>query len=82
MEISKETVVSVKTTDGQNIEKGDICLMQFGDCSVVGQYLGLTRYGALSFESIVSGYKTSFNIKPNSIKAIYKVNVAQVKGDR
>lgn len=79
MEISKETVVSVKTTDGQKIVNGDICLMQFGECSMVGEYTGLTKYGALGFKSVVAGCNETFNIKPRSISKIYKVNIVPVK---
>lgn len=79
MEISKETIISVKTTDGKKIEPGDICLMQFGECSLVGEYKGLTPHSALGFKSVVAGCDDTFNIKPRSIRKIYKVNIVPGK---
>lgn len=76
MQIKKETIISAVTTDGRTMEIGKTYAFDIdeGRC-LIGVYQGLTKRGALSFESIVSGAIITFNIMPKCIKDIKEVEV-------
>lgn len=80
MQIKKETVISVLTTNGETINVGDTVIFNFDDKCCVGVYLGLSDLGALKFKGKISGTNVTWNVMPKSIKEICKADV-KVKND-
>lgn len=76
MQIQKITTTNVLDDNNEVMEVGKTYAFDIeeGRC-LIGVYQGLTKRGALSFESIVSGALVSFNVMPKVIKGIKKVEV-------
>lgn len=75
MELVKETTISVMTTDGKKIEMGDTVVFNLEDRCCAGVYKGISKKGALMFDSKIVGTGVRFHIMPRSIKEIYKAEV-------
>lgn len=76
MQIKKITTVSVLDDNNEVMQTGSTYAFDIaeGKC-LIGVFQGLTKRGALQFESIVSGALVSFNIMPTVIQGIKKVEV-------
>lgn len=75
MELVKETTISVMTTDGKKIERGDTVAFNLEDRCCTGVFMGIGKKGALMFDSKIVGTGVRFHIMPRSIKEIYRAEV-------
>ncbi len=75
MELVKETTISVMTTDGKKVEIGDTVAFNTEDRCCAGVFMGISKKGALMFNSKIVGTDVRFHIMPRSIKEIYKAEV-------
>lgn len=80
MQIKKETVISVLTTDGETINVGDTVVFNFEDKCCVGVYMGLSDRGALKFKGKIADTDVTYHVMPKSIKEIYKADVTVHQG--
>lgn len=79
MQIKKELVISAVDDNGQALVEGKTYLFDIEEGkSLCGKYIGITKRGALSFESLLSSVLIVFNIMPSSIMAIKEVEVKEV----
>lgn len=78
MEIRKTTTVVAIESNGDAMEIGKTYAfdVEEGNCRI-GVFQGLTKRGALAFESIVSGSLVTFNVMPKSVLKIKKVEVSK-----
>ena len=75
MQVEKEVVVKVKTTDGKTILLGDMVVLTARGYTYVGRYLGISRRGGLVFEGLkMDDVQAKFSIMPSGISKIYKCN--------
>ena len=75
MKIKRETTVIVLTTDGKVIHKGDCVVFNaYGRCHA-GYFAGISKKGALIFESVISGTNVTFNVMPKCIETIYMAEI-------
>ena len=75
MEIKRETTVIVLTTDGKVIHKGDCVVFNaYGRCHA-GHFAGISKKGALIFDSVISGTDVTFHVMPKCIETIYKAEI-------
>ena len=58
MQVEKEVVVKVKTTDGKTILLGDMVVLTARGYTYVGRYLGISRRGGISFRRLKNGRRT------------------------
>lgn len=68
------------TTDGKLLATGKTVVFETGGRSICGVYQGMTKKGALMFDSIISGAQVRFNVMPNSIGKIFLASV-EVEAD-
>lgn len=71
MEIKKELVIKAVDENGKELVVGKRYTfdVEEGKC-FTGFYTGITKRGALSFESVLSGSIVNFNVMPKSILKI------------
>ena len=76
MQIKKITTINVLDDNNEVMEVGKTYAFDIeeGRC-LIGVYQGLTKRGALKFESIVSGSLVTFNVMPKVIVGIKRVEV-------
>lgn len=74
MEIVKETLTKVMTTDGREINVGDRVVFNADNKCFIGDYIGITKRGAVSFKGVIDSSDVTFNVMPKSIKEIYIVS--------
>ena len=76
MQIKKEVIVSAVDDNGNDLVVGELYAFDIeeGKC-LVGSYSGITKRGALSFESVLYDSPVTFNVMPKSIIRISKVKV-------
>ena len=75
MKIKKETTVTVLTTDGKEIHKGDYVVFNASGRCHAGNFAGISKKGALIFESVISGTNVTFHVMPKCIETIYKASI-------
>ena len=75
MEIKRETTVTVLTTDGKEINEGDYVVFNASGRCNAGHFAGISKKGALIFESVISGTNVTFNVMPKCIETIYKAEI-------
>lgn len=75
MKIKKETTVIVLTTDGKVIHKGDCVVFNASGRCHVGHFSGISKKGALIFDSVISGTNVTFNVMPKCIETIYMAEI-------
>lgn len=75
MELVKETTISVMTTDGKKIERGDTVVFNLEDRCCTGVFMGISKKGVLMFNSKIFGTGVRFHIMPRCIKEIYMADV-------
>lgn len=76
MQIEKEVVIRVKTSDGKILQVGDTVILIARGHTYIGKYMGIVGKGALQFDGIkLDDVQTRFAIMPSSITKIYKCNV-------
>lgn len=80
MQIKKETIISAVDDNGNALEIGKVYAFDIKDnLCLVGKYTGITKRGALAFESIMdSKFLVTFNVMPSSIAQIKEVSVNEV----
>ena len=84
MEIKRETTVTVLTTDKKEIHKGDYVVFNASGRCHAGNFSGISKKGALIFESVISGTNVTFHVVPRCIERIYKAAIklsAESEGD-
>ena len=71
MEIKRELVMKAVDENGKELVVGKRYTfdVEEGKC-LTGVYTGITKRGALSFESVLSGSLVAFNVMPKSILKI------------
>lgn len=76
MQIKKEVIVSAVDDNGNDLVVGELYAFDIeeGKC-LVGSYVGITKRGALAFESVLYDSTVKFNVMPKSIIRISKVKV-------
>lgn len=79
MEITRVTKVYLTTTDGHEMVVGNRYVFSDGEKSCIGEYIGISKRGAVEFENVLDG--TKFAVMPKSIKSCYKSNVIIGKVD-
>ena len=62
MKIKKETTVIVLTTNGKVIHNGDYVVFNASGRCHAGNFAGISKKGALIFESVISGTNVTFNV--------------------
>ena len=72
--IEKETITTVRATDGQIISTGDTVVFVADNKCFSGNFKGITSRGALAFDGLISSVPCVFNVMPKSIIGIYKVD--------
>ena len=75
MEIKKETTVTVLTTDGKEINEGDYVVFNASGRCHAGYFAGISKKGALIFDSVISGTNVTFHVMPKCIETIYKAEI-------
>ena len=75
MEIKRETTVMVLTTDGKEIHNGDYVVFNASGRCHAGNFAGISKKGALIFESVISGADVTFHVMPKCIETIYKASI-------
>ena len=75
MKIKRETTVIVLTTDGKVIHKGDCVVFNASGRCNAGNFAGISKKGALIFESVISGTNVTFNVMPKCIETIYMAEI-------
>lgn len=80
MQIKKETVISVLTTNGETINVGDTVVFNAEGKCYTGVYMGLSDRGALKLKGKISGTDVTWNVMPKSIKEICKADVTVHQG--
>lgn len=72
MEIKKETITTVLSTDNKPINKGDMCILVTNDDKPYwGKFVGITNKGALEFDTPYCDLR----VMPKNVKLIYHANV-------
>ena len=75
MEIKKETTVMVLTTDKKEIHNGDYVVFNASGRCHAGHFAGISKKGALIFESVIYGADVTFHVMPKCIETIYKTSI-------
>ena len=75
MEIKKETTVMVLTTDKKEIHNGDYVVFNASGRCHAGNFAGISKKGALIFDSVISGTNVTFHVMPKCIETIYKAEI-------
>lgn len=75
MEIKRETTVMVLTTDGKEIREGNYVVFNASGRCLAGNFAGISKKGALIFESVISGTNVTFHVAPKCIEAIYMAEI-------
>lgn len=73
MEIKRETTVMVLTTDGKEIHKGDYVAFNASGRCLAGHFAGISKKGALIFESVISETNVTFHVMPKCIETIIRL---------
>ena len=64
MEIKRETTVTVLTTDGKEINEGDYVVFNASGRCNAGHFAGISKKGALIFDSVIYGTDVTFHVMP------------------
>lgn len=72
IEIKKETVINVKGSNGEFLEKGKTYIYSDDKSAYIGKFEGLTHKGALMFSLDYKNIKVKHNIMAKSISYIYE----------
>lgn len=72
IQASTQTIVTISTTDGLPIRRGDLILLKIRDEDILCTFLGLNAGGYFVTESAVNP-KTENKYRTGSIEACYKV---------
>ena len=75
MEIKREPTVTVLTTDGKEIHKGDYVVFNASGRCHAGNFAGISKKGALIFESVIYGTDVTFHVMPKCIETIYMAEI-------
>ena len=75
MEIKRETTVTVLTTDGKEINEGDYVVFNASGRCNAGHFAGISKKGALIFDSVISGTNVTFHVMPKCIETIYMAEI-------
>lgn len=75
MEIKREITVMVLTTDKKEIRKGDYVVFNASGRCLAGHFAGISKKGALIFESVISETDVTFHVAPKCIETIYKASI-------
>lgn len=69
MEIKKEVVTTVKDSNGNDINRGDVCIVAVkGGKTYIGIFTGLTNKNNLEFKNILT--EELFAVSPKSVLEI------------
>ena len=63
------------TTDGKVIHNGDYVVFNASGRCHAGHFAGISKKGALIFESVISGTNVTFHVMPKCIETIYKAEI-------
>lgn len=69
MELERETIIKVRTTDGCEVKKGDYVIFTTKDKCLVGKYIGLSARSNFIFKSLIGDFE--FIVNPKTIKEMY-----------
>ena len=75
MKIKKETTVTVLTTDGKEINDGDYVVFNASGRCHAGHFAGISKKGALIFDSVIFGTNFTFHVMPKCIETIYMAEI-------
>ena len=75
MKIKKETTVIVLTTDGKVIHNGDYVVFNASGRCHAGHFAGISKKGALIFESVIFGTNVTFHVMRKCIETIYMAEI-------
>lgn len=75
MKIKRETTVIVLTTDGKVIHKGDYVVFNASGRCHAGNFAGISKKGALIFDSVISETNVTFHVMPKCIETIYMAEI-------
>ena len=75
MEIKRETTVMVLTTDGKVIHNGDCVVFNASGRCHAGHFAGISKKGALIFESVIFRTDVTFHVMPKCIETIYMAEI-------
>lgn len=73
--VTKEVVTTVRTSNNKEINIGDMVAFNAGGKTLYGRYAGISKQGALMFDSQVGETSVKYNVMPNSIDKIYLAEV-------
>ena len=83
MQVERELVVRVKTSDGIVLKPGDIVALTARGYTYVGKYLGVSGRGALSFDGIkMDDVQPKFSVMPATITKMYKCCIELIGAER
>ena len=72
MEIQTTVTRRINDVSGKEVQEGELVIVSTGNGDFIGEYRGIDRHGALTFESAKS--HSQRNYLPRSINAIYHVS--------
>ena len=81
IQVSTQTIVTISTTDGLPIRRGDLILLKIRDEDILCTFLGLNAGGYFVTESAVNP-KTENKYRTGSIEACYKVAAFELEGTK
>lgn len=81
IQVSTQTIVTISTTDGLPIRRGDLILLKIRDEDILCTFLGLNAGGYFVTESAVNP-KTENKYRTGSIEACYKVAAFELEGQK
>lgn len=83
MQVERELVIRVKTSDGIVLKPGDMVALTARGYTYVGKYLGTSGRGALSFEGIkMDDVQSNFSIMSSGITKMYKCSIELLGKER
>lgn len=82
MEIKKETVTTLLTTDGQEIKLGDMCMFETQGRPIIARFGKIVSRGNLMFVyQFPNSENVAFTVNPKAIKKIYKVKMEALSNE-
>lgn len=69
MELERETIIKVRTTDGNEVKKGDVVIFTTKDKCLFGKFVGLSARSNFIFKSLIGDFE--YIVNPKTIKELY-----------
>ena len=73
MEVERETIIKVRTTDGSEVKKGDVVIFTTKDKCLSGKYVGLSARSNFVFKSLIGDFE--YIVNPKTINEMYLASV-------